>query len=429
MAKKASPGGAIDVEGIYKFLALGTRSGLASGLNVTQKAAGADNSVDISAGGGLAITSDLKAYFGWSDAVINKAVTAADPSNPRKSIVVAYIDLSQISAATTNNTNAFDIKIVDGTPGASPSDPSDATIQSAVSAGNPWFKLVRITLPAGAGSVVTAYLSDIAPRMVSAQPYIVGGASNTKGHLVPNLTDDTVALLNATQTFGANTTLSGSNLFGVNFNGQSWGTYISQGWIPASGTWTRVNNTTMTAPTADVLRMVPGTQIMVTQNDGSGDVEKHFYVTSASGTTVTFTGGSDFNLTTATITLPFFSNTARSYVLNFTPTNFGFGVQPTGGVYRFSARPGYCKCSVYQPNMGTSNATTFTMDAPMAAKTGAPYVFAITHCFNNGAIVSGGGQANIGDGGTVIALYTSMGDATWTASNGKSSSFSLEWQI
>lgn len=96
------------------------------GLNATQRGAGANMSVDVQIGDALIPRSDATyAHPAWADAIENKTITAADGSNPRRDIVVMYIDYNQApSTAVSNNTNGVKIAVVAGTPAGSPTDPS-----------------------------------------------------------------------------------------------------------------------------------------------------------------------------------------------------------------------------------------------------------------------------------------------------------------
>src|SRR4051794_27396193 len=63
-------------------------------LAVTQRAAGSNMSVDVAVGDAhLMLPSGLYSYWGWTDAVSNVSITAANASNPRIDVVVAYVDL------------------------------------------------------------------------------------------------------------------------------------------------------------------------------------------------------------------------------------------------------------------------------------------------------------------------------------------------
>lgn len=203
MASNAVGGGAIDAEGFLKYLLHFHRTGYTRALNVTQRAAGANMSVDVnvdseSYGGALFATTAGVPYFGYTNAAINATVATADPTNPRKDIVVAYIDLSLITTGTTNNLGAFKVKVVTGTAAASPSDPNAAAIQASVGAGNPYIQLARVSLTAALGSITNAVITDLRTPAANAMPYLYGGSSNTVGHLVPNLADGTVVVTTGT---------------------------------------------------------------------------------------------------------------------------------------------------------------------------------------------------------------------------------------
>src|SRR5947208_2089806 len=139
MSEYAVGGGKVDQEGFLKHLLHLYSAGVSLGMNVAQHGAG-DMSVDVSLdtvlsmAGALIPTSANVPYYGFMDAVKNISVTTADPSNPRRDIVVAYIDLSLITSSSTNNLGALKFKAVPGTPAGTPTDPSGSTIQSSVGA-------------------------------------------------------------------------------------------------------------------------------------------------------------------------------------------------------------------------------------------------------------------------------------------------------
>jgi hypothetical protein len=182
--------------------------GYAQGLNVSQRAAGANMSVDVNVsslgwGGGLVATSANFPYFGWIDAAANTSVSTSDPSNARIDTVVAYVDLSLISSSTTNNSGAFKVKAVAGTAAGSPTAPNGAAIQSSIGAGNPYIILGDVAVAAAASSVVNANITDRRTPMAFRVPYLYGGSSNTKGHLVPNQADGTMVTTTDTNSVSA----------------------------------------------------------------------------------------------------------------------------------------------------------------------------------------------------------------------------------
>ena len=205
MARYAALGGKIDQEGGLKFLLHLFRQGNSYGWNVSQRGAGANMSVDIAVGGGQIATSANVPYYGWNDAIENIAVTTSNPSNPRIDTVVAYINLAAISSASTNNPNALVFLVVAGTAAASPVAPSGATIQAAVGAGNPYVPLANLAVGTSVTTIVNANITDGRLPMAFTGGYLWGGGSNTKGHTVPNVADDTLLLAAAAQTITGKT--------------------------------------------------------------------------------------------------------------------------------------------------------------------------------------------------------------------------------
>lgn len=135
-----------------------------SGLITSQRGAGANMSVDVSIGDAMITRSDnTYGHPSWNDAVYNQAIAAADVSNPRRDIVVMYIDYAQSpSTGVSNNTNGVvKIKVVAGTPTGSPADPTDSAIQSSVGASNPFVKLARVRVAAGASSITNSVIDDM----------------------------------------------------------------------------------------------------------------------------------------------------------------------------------------------------------------------------------------------------------------------------
>lgn len=135
-----------------------------TGLNVVQRAAGVNMSVDVQVGDAFVRRSDdTYAHPVFNDAVYNQVISAADGSNPRRDIVVIYVDYGQTpSTAVSNNTNGVvKIKVVNGTPAGSPVDPTGAAIQASVGAGNPYSILARVRVPAGQTTISNSLIDDL----------------------------------------------------------------------------------------------------------------------------------------------------------------------------------------------------------------------------------------------------------------------------
>lgn len=112
-------------------------------------------------------------------------ITTANGSNPRRDLIVAYYDLSIVSASP-NNPGALKFAAVAGTPAASPADPNATAIQTAVGASNPYIILARVTVGT---SVTTITAPNITDLRTMAAPVIPDGTiknsdlSTTQGEL------------------------------------------------------------------------------------------------------------------------------------------------------------------------------------------------------------------------------------------------------
>lgn len=254
LATSNRDGGRTNEAGHLRGVTKGFLGRVLSGLNVSQRGAGANMSVDVAIGDAIIQRSDgTYGHPAWNDAVYNQAIAAADGSNPRRDIVVMYIDYNETpSTGVANNTNGV-VKItsVSGTAAGSPVDPSNATIQSAVGSGNPFIKLARVRVAAGATSISNSVIDDL----------------------------------------------------------RELATGMSQGgWIYDSVyTWVYGSASTFTIAGVDVTAQFPvGTKLRIMQ---SGSV-KYFTVTAASfstNTTITVDGGASYTLANAPIDIPAFS--------------------------------------------------------------------------------------------------------------------------
>jgi len=218
------------------------RPGYFTGMAVAQRGAGANMSVDVAIGDGLISGTDRAFPVFINTAAKNVVITTANATNARKDIIVAYVDLSVVvnNPATPNAPGSLKLLAVAGTPAGTPVDPSDGTIQTAVGASNPWIKLSRVLVDASAGSIVTAKCTDLRTRSGLATNRLYGGASNTAGHLVPNIADDTVALLAAVQAL-TNKTVGNTNVVASDSlsNPYKFSAYRAAAWT-AGGVYTKV---------------------------------------------------------------------------------------------------------------------------------------------------------------------------------------------
>jgi hypothetical protein len=144
-------------------------------LKVSQRAAGANMSVDVAAGACWVLGDDNTTlqpqYRVVSDSVVNLAVAAADATNPRKDIVIAEVLDAEFSGAS----RLWRLRYVVGTPAGSPAEP--AVPNNAV-------KLALVDVPAADTSITTSQVTDRrtrstakgVPRLTVAEFQLLGAA-------------------------------------------------------------------------------------------------------------------------------------------------------------------------------------------------------------------------------------------------------------
>ncbi len=99
-------------------------------------------------------------YAGWLDADKSLTITTANATNPRKDLIVAYIDKAVVQSTTSNNINALKLAVVTGTPAGSPVEPNSTAIQTAVGAGNPYEILALVDVPANDTIITSDQITD-----------------------------------------------------------------------------------------------------------------------------------------------------------------------------------------------------------------------------------------------------------------------------
>lgn len=121
-------------------------------LKVTQRGAGANMSVDV-AEGTCYVTGTESNYQGLyhcdNQGIANVTITAANPTNPRRDLIVARVRDVEYGVAVTDE---FTIEAIAGTPAASPADP---TVPSNC------IVLARVAVAAAATSITNANITDL----------------------------------------------------------------------------------------------------------------------------------------------------------------------------------------------------------------------------------------------------------------------------
>lgn len=150
--------------------------------------------------------------------------------------------------------------------------------------------------------------------------------------------------------------------------------YDNGGWIGAVGTWTYASATTITVPSGAATYYAIGDRIKLTQTTA-----KFFYVVTVADTLLTITGGTDYTLANAAITLPYFSHAASPVGFPnrfaYSPTiGFTAGAAPTTPttVAYFALNGRVCTVSTYTTYTGAgTTVTAATLTLPIAHASGA----------------------------------------------------------
>jgi len=184
-------------------------------------------------------------------------------------------------------------------------------------------------------------------------------AGKTKLMTVPNTASDTLAAIAATQTL-TNKTLTSPVLQGT-----------VDGWISANESWAYASATTITIPAGGAAKYAKGDKIKLTQTTA-----KYFYVVGVADTVLTVTGGSDYTVADAAITLPFYSHQTspigHPIWFNWTPTYTGFATDPTVKKAKFKVDAVVISIYYIQNAKGTSNANNFIITLPIACTEAQP---------------------------------------------------------
>lgn len=159
-------GGKTNEEGLHKelnrlFTAGNPITVTPSSMQVVQRGAGANMSVDISIGDVHLINpAGTYSYWGWTDAATNAVITTSDPTNPRIDVICAYLDLTVVSSSSNNNPGALKFYVATGTPAGTPVAMTDAAIQTALGSTTPFIRLATVSVVAASSTVTNAVITD-----------------------------------------------------------------------------------------------------------------------------------------------------------------------------------------------------------------------------------------------------------------------------
>ena len=105
-------------------------------------------------------------YIGYLTNEINITLSGADQIHPRKSLIVAYVDVSKSYTGSTpsnDNTEAPDsllIVEVEGTPSENPKVPTETQIKTKIGINNPYVILAEIIIPANNSILSDSQITD-----------------------------------------------------------------------------------------------------------------------------------------------------------------------------------------------------------------------------------------------------------------------------
>lgn len=100
-------------------------------------------------------------YHGWITEDYNLAISPNSSGNPRKDIVVAWIDRSVVDDSVNDNPGVLKFTAVEGTPGVTPTVPVDADIEAEIGEENPYRKLGEITVPDSTADITNSDIVDV----------------------------------------------------------------------------------------------------------------------------------------------------------------------------------------------------------------------------------------------------------------------------
>lgn len=197
----------------------------------------------------------------------------------------------------------------------------------------------------------------------------------------------------------------------------------SDGWTESADTWVYASASTFTITGVDRTTIyTKGTRLKFTQTS-----VKYAVVVSSSfstNTTVTIAVNTDYTIANAAITDPSYSyqTNPQGYPgsFAFTSTASGFSAVPTNVYSQFKVDGNQCTTWIAHGVAGTSNATSFSVTAPIASANISNALWGgFTQGVDNGAFQSAPTVAQLGANTNIINLYKDSSGASWTGSGGK----------
>lgn len=224
-------------------------------------------------------------------------------------------------------------------------------------------------------------------------------------------------------------------LTGGNYAPTDLDSIVLKGWALIASNGTFVSASSFTIPGDYTSYLTKGTKLIFT-NSGT----KYAYVLSSSftnpNTTINIVVNTDYVIANNVISGVYMTNVATPPGF---PSAFSYAASPTGftaavpasATYQFNLSSGIVTVFSFQPNKGTSNATTFTESAPMTALTLANGLWGTCSydLADNNVALAVPGRAYIQQNSSTIHIDKDVGGAGWTNVNGKSASFVLQYPV
>ena len=206
-------------------------------------------------------------------------------------------------------------------------------------------------------------------------------------------------------------------------------------WVSDSDTWVYVSATSFKIAGKDVTSRFPvGSKITFSQTTGG---TKYFYVVGAAfstDTTVTVAAGSDYAITSETITGPKYSYTSCPpgfpHWFNHAEAWGGFtAIVPTGGTCRFKINGRTVTFSVQRTSSGVSNLGTTTVTLPVQAVTLSGYsIFGLGRATDSGMLQQYPAEWNVTSGATTASLFKAV-NSSYAAILGKNFQGTITYEI
>lgn len=279
-----------------------------------------------------------------------------------------------------------------------------------------------------AGSPVNAArMNNIENGIDDLDDALVAGNATNENALTAKTTPvdaDKIKLLDSAASFAAKV-VTLTNLWANYLKAKTDALYQPQdGWIPITATWTRTGDHTFTVSGDVTAAYRKGTKVRY--KDGGayeyGVIGNSTY--SAPNTTITLITNSDYAMAATTITDKYISYIENPEGFpdwfNWSPTISGFSSNPTNSVYRWKVYNQTIKCFIRQGSTGTSNATTFTISAPIVAVTITNMQWGnLAAVTDNGTFLTTPGAVRILTAGTDIEVFKDAALGAFTASGTK----------